>query len=80
MTVNLVFFFCFYYLKNRQIIVPGPPQDVHVKSINSTAIHVEWKPPEDKNRNGIIRGYHIHIQETKEEVNLQQRFKLTTTN
>jgi netrin-G3 ligand len=48
--------------------VPGHPQDVKVKPINSTAIHVQWKPPAEKNRNGIIRGYHIHVQETKEEV------------
>ncbi|KAL1129262.1 hypothetical protein AAG570_013791 [Ranatra chinensis] len=47
--------------------VPGHPQDVKVKPINSTAIHVQWKPPAEKNRNGIIRGYHIHVQETKED-------------
>ncbi|KAF6202866.1 hypothetical protein GE061_003271 [Apolygus lucorum] len=47
--------------------VPGHPQDVKVKTVNSTAIHVAWKPPAEKNRNGIIRGYHIHVQETKEE-------------
>ncbi|BET03182.1 phosphatase [Nesidiocoris tenuis] len=47
--------------------VPGHPQDVKVNTINSTAVHVTWKPPAEKNRNGIIRGYHIHVQETKEE-------------
>ncbi|XP_046660340.1 tyrosine-protein phosphatase Lar isoform X6 [Homalodisca vitripennis] len=47
--------------------VPGDPQDVKVQAINSTAIHVQWKPPVEKERNGIIRGYHIHVQETKEE-------------
>lgn len=50
------------------LTVPGDPQDVKVQSINSTAIHVQWKPPLEKERNGIIRGYHIHVQETKEEV------------
>lgn len=49
-------------------LVPGDPQDVKVQSINSTAIHVQWKPPVEKERNGIIRGYHIHVQETREEV------------
>lgn len=47
--------------------VPGHPQDVKVTPINSTAIHVTWKPPAEKNRNGVIRGYHIHVQETKED-------------
>lgn len=48
--------------------VPGDPQDVKVTPINSTAIHVEWKPPKSKEQNGVIRGYHIHVQEVREEV------------
>ncbi|XP_055296000.1 tyrosine-protein phosphatase Lar isoform X7 [Sitodiplosis mosellana] len=47
--------------------VPGEPQDVRVNAINSTTLHVIWKPPQEKDRNGIIMGYHIHVQETKEE-------------
>lgn len=48
--------------------VPGEPQDVRVNSINSTTINVQWKPPLEKDRNGIIRGFHIHVQETRDEV------------
>lgn len=48
--------------------VPGDPQDVKVVPINSTTIQVSWKPPLAKDRNGIIHGYHVHVQETKEEV------------
>lgn len=48
--------------------MPGEPQDVRVNAINSTTLHVIWKPPQEKDRNGIIMGYHIHVQETKEEV------------
>lgn len=47
--------------------VPGDPQDVKATAINSTAVHVEWKPPLAKERNGLIRGYHIHVQEVREE-------------
>ncbi|XP_039755971.1 tyrosine-protein phosphatase Lar isoform X2 [Pararge aegeria] len=47
--------------------VPGEPQDVKVNSINSTSIHVTWKPPQEKEKNGIIRGYHVHVQELREE-------------
>lgn len=50
------------------VIVPGDPQDVKATPVNSTSIHVSWKPPNEKDRNGIIRGYHIHVQETREEV------------
>ncbi|XP_037883994.1 tyrosine-protein phosphatase Lar isoform X4 [Glossina fuscipes] len=47
--------------------VPGDPQDVKANSLNSTSIHVNWKPPLEKDRNGIIRGYHIHVQEVRDE-------------
>lgn len=51
--------------------MPGDPQDVIATPLNSTSIHVTWKPPLEKARNGIIRGYHIHVQEAREEVCFQ---------
>lgn len=60
-------------------IVPGEPQDVRVNAINSTALHVIWKEPQEKDRNGIIMGYHIHVQETKEEVCCHNMFKCFKT-
>ncbi|XP_059221332.1 tyrosine-protein phosphatase Lar isoform X4 [Stomoxys calcitrans] len=47
--------------------VPGDPQEVKATPLNSTSIHVSWKPPLEKDRNGIIRGYHIHVQEVRDE-------------
>ncbi|XP_024937646.1 tyrosine-protein phosphatase Lar isoform X10 [Cephus cinctus] len=55
-----------YPVRTKQY-VPGDPQDVKATAINSTAIHVEWKPPRAKDQNGVIRGYHIHVQEVREE-------------
>lgn len=52
------------------LTVPGEPQDVKVTAINSTSLHVTWKPPHEKEKNGIIRGYHVHVQEIREEVNI----------
>ncbi|KAF4529945.1 hypothetical protein B566_EDAN018067, partial [Ephemera danica] len=46
--------------------VPGDPQDVRVNPLNSTSVRVDWKPPLDKDRNGLIRGYHVHVQEMRE--------------
>lgn len=48
--------------------MPGDPQEVKATPLNSTSIHVNWKPPLEKDRNGIIRGYHIHVQEVRDEV------------
>ncbi|XP_066254214.1 tyrosine-protein phosphatase Lar isoform X6 [Euwallacea similis] len=47
--------------------VPGDPQDVKVTPINSTTIKVNWQPPQSKDQHGIILGYHVHVQEIKEE-------------
>lgn len=30
--------------------------------INSSTVGVTWDPPVDKDQNGIIRGYQIHVQ------------------
>ncbi|XP_058805805.1 tyrosine-protein phosphatase Lar isoform X2 [Phymastichus coffea] len=51
--------------------VPGDPQNVTAQPINSTAVHVRWEPPKLKERNGVIRGYHVHVQEVHEENNRQ---------
>ncbi|XP_076680114.1 tyrosine-protein phosphatase Lar isoform X4 [Andrena cerasifolii] len=55
-----------YPVRTKQY-VPGDPQDVVLTPINSTAIHVKWKPPKSKEQNGVIRGYHVHVQEVREE-------------
>lgn len=55
-------------MMNYVFTVPGDPQDVKVTPINSTTIKVNWKPPQIRDRNGIILGYHVHVQETKDEV------------
>lgn len=47
-------------------------QEVKVVTLNSTAAHVSWKPPLEKDRNGVIRGYHIHVQEVREDVSFPQ--------
>lgn len=38
--------------------------------MNSTTIKVNWKPPFNKEQNGIIRGYQIHLQELNKEGDL----------
>ncbi|XP_015116835.1 tyrosine-protein phosphatase Lar isoform X1 [Diachasma alloeum] len=53
--------------KQYDVKMPGNPQDVKATAINSTTIRVEWKPPRVKDQNGVIRGYHVHVQEVREE-------------
>lgn len=60
-----------FLIKTIFHLVPGEPTNVRVSAVNSTTIHVSWKPPAEKDRNGIIRGYHIHVHEVKDEVEIQ---------
>jgi hypothetical protein len=42
--------------------VPGEPTNVQATILNSSSVQVSWDPPVDKDQNGIIRGYQIHVQ------------------
>ena len=48
------------------LTVPGEPRKVKVEAVNSTAVSVQWRPPQDKEHNGIIRGYQIHYVQVNE--------------
>ena len=67
-----------YYSKTL-ISVPGPPSKVKVEVLNSTAVKVEWKPPDENDQNGVIRGYQIHyvrVNEKEEALGLPSRYDI----
>ena len=35
---------------------------MNARPVNSSTIEVSWDPPIDKDKNGVIRGYQIHVQ------------------
>lgn len=49
---------------NGIFTVPDEPTKVSAEAINSTAMFVEWRPPEGRGSNGIIRGYYVYYYET----------------
>jgi len=44
----------------RSFSVPGEPRRLRLEAVNSTALLVQWLPPNDREHNGVIRGYQIH--------------------
>ena len=51
-------------------VVPGEPRRVRADVVNSTAIRVQWRPPDDLSDrtqtstvSGVIRGYRVYISE-----------------
>jgi len=41
------------------ISVPGEPRRVRLEAINSTTVRVQWRPPLEREQNGVIRGYQV---------------------
>jgi len=39
--------------------VPGEPRRLRLEAINSTSVLVEWRPPAEARRRGVIRGYQV---------------------
>jgi len=49
-------------------VVPGEPRRVRADVVNSTAIRVQWRPPDDGSAHtltptvsGVIRGYRVYV-------------------
>ena len=55
--VNLVISFLAHYI---YLVVPtASPQEVKVINITTVSVHLQWKPPPQKEQNGRIRGYKV---------------------
>ncbi|XP_037094696.1 tyrosine-protein phosphatase Lar-like [Pollicipes pollicipes] len=49
--------------------MPGKPRNLTARVLNSTAVRLTWSPPRDHERNGLILGYQVHVQELGTEGN-----------
>ena len=47
---------------SQSFAVPGEPQNVRARPVNSSSVEVTWDPPVDNDKNGVIRGYQIFVQ------------------
>lgn len=64
---------------NMVSVPEAPPTNVKVKSINSTAIHVFWKPPNPQKINGINQGYKLQVSGSK-KIHYYRSKMFTTAN
>ncbi|XP_015923362.1 protein sidekick isoform X2 [Parasteatoda tepidariorum] len=47
------------YIRTREGVPQASPTDIRAEAVNSTAIHVWWKPPDPQLINGINQGYKL---------------------
>ena len=52
-----------YMISDILVAPDGPPADFHVVVLNSTAIEAQWNIPSFNQRNGLIRGYILFVQQ-----------------
>ena len=55
------------------VLVPGEPQNVKARALNTTSINVTWTDP--RNTNGIITKYVVHYREKEKETVKQKTVK-----
>ena len=61
-------------------LVPGEPKKVKLEPLNSTAISIQWRPPTEKDQNGIIRGYqvyYVHVNDRDEPLGSAAMFDVS---
>lgn len=49
---------CFF--QNLHTVPGAPPQNITVNSTTAGYIDVEWRPPDEAEWNGVLRGYQLH--------------------
>ncbi|CAL8279308.1 unnamed protein product [Lota lota] len=47
------------WIRTKEDVPGAPPKKLEVTAVNSTAIHVTWKPPMQGKQHGQIRGYQV---------------------
>ncbi|MCJ8743458.1 hypothetical protein PDJAM_G00094200 [Pangasius djambal] len=47
------------HVRTKEDVPGAPPRALEVEAVNSTAIHVTWKPPLPGKQHGQIRGYQV---------------------
>ena len=54
-----------YVLYILSIAPTASPTTIEAHKFNSTSVFLSWRPPLAQYRNGIIQGYHVHVDFTQ---------------
>ena len=57
----------------------GPPQDLEVRPLNSTAAVVSWQPPSSADRNGVTSGYRLQLSQQRASFRFNVTVNSSTT-
>ncbi|XP_037079101.1 roundabout homolog 2-like, partial [Pollicipes pollicipes] len=65
--------------RTRQDVPSGPPLNLDVRLLNSTAAVVSWLPPAERERNGVTTGYRLQLSQKEASFRFNVTVNASTT-
>ena len=53
---------CMIYNRKINLVPSGEPQNIRAEVLSSISFQLEWSPPLEEHRNGVIMGYKIRVE------------------
>ena len=68
------------HIQTLEDVPSAPPTNVRAEMVNKTSAHLSWAPPPPQHRNGILKGYQIHVKGNGSAFHSNITLNATTTN
>ncbi len=68
------------HIQTLEDVPSAPPTNLRADMINETSAHLSWAPPPPQHRNGILKGYQIHVKGNLSTFHSNITLNATTTN
>ena len=68
------------HIQTLEDVPSAPPTNLRAEMINRTSAILSWAPPPPQHRNGILRGYQIHVKGNGSYFHSNITLNATTTN
>jgi roundabout axon guidance receptor 2 len=68
------------HIQTLEDVPSAPPANLRAEMINKTSAHLAWAPPPPQHRNGVLKGYQIHVKGNGSTFHSNVTLNATTTN
>ena len=68
------------HIQTLEDVPSAPPTNIRAEMINKTSAGLSWAPPPPQHRNGILKGYQIHVKGNGSAFHSNITLNATTTN
>ena len=68
------------HIQTLEDVPSAPPTNLRAEMVNQSSAHLSWAPPPPQHRNGILKGYQIHVKGNGSAFHSNLTLNATTTN